>query len=132
MSTQTKEVEKLCRTEMFFKLFSLIDVKEVKAIDENEKDTVAKRVAIAKYLIQVAHDNKLLSSINSTDTFREDIYNLFSDTKKSKKFFSAEKLNDKVSRKKCLEHLKKDVNAKVVLCAMYSDNKSCKALYETK
>jgi len=126
--------EVLTKTEMFLKLFSLVDVKEVKAIAESETDTIAKRVAVSKYLIQVAHDNKLLMSVNSTDTFREMIYNLIAEESnvKSKKFFSAKKLNDKISKHECLEFLKRSHQAKVVMSALYSNLKCCKKLYDLK
>ena len=130
------EVEKVVLTlvEQFIKLFDYVDDSVIESLAV-EKDTDARRSKISLYLLEVAHENKLLDSIKSTSTFREKLYALIqneSDAKSKLLFADNKRLENVVSKKQCLEFLKHSNQAKVVMCAMYSKLKCCKELYELK
>jgi hypothetical protein len=119
-----KQDVKITRTEQFLKLFSCINVKTLKAIKND--DTIMQRVLIAEYLLKVAKENNLLTSVKATATLREDLFSMIQDKDavKSKKFFSKEKLNDKISKQECIASIKKSVKAKAIFSSMYSKNKN--------
>ena len=130
------EVENVVLTlvEQFIKLFDYVDDSVIESLAV-EKDTDARRSKISLYLLEVAHENKLLDSIKSTSTFREKLYALIqneSDAKSKKMFEDNKRLEQVVSKKQCLKFLKENTHAKVVMSAMYSKLKCCKELYEVK
>jgi len=122
----------LTLVEQFIKLFSFVDdvTLEMLAVI---KDTDARRVQIAQYLIDTAHANDLLKSINSTSTFREKLFAMIqkeSDVKSKKLFDDNKRLENVISKKDCLKFLKTDVNAKKVMMSMYSNMKYVQNFYE--
>lgn len=90
-TTKTNEVKatnevKINRIDEVLQALELCNKAKIEELNKQE-DIDIRRSAIASYVLEVAHENKMLLSFKKTSAFRELLYNLLAiDTKKSKEF----------------------------------------------
>ena len=130
--TQTQNSDELCKTEQYLKLLSIVDESMLDALKDD--DVNHQRSNIAKYLLALASENKLLERVKSTSTLREHLFAIVqkSDSFKSKDFFSKKRANDKVSKAQAVKRIKSDKASLKCMSMLYSNIKSVKELLESK